>query len=86
MCRREEFGAGQFEVTMGPQQGVTIADHAVILRECARAVGHQLGRDPTFTPIRDPAGVGNGVHIHLSFRDAEGRPARSRAGAAGHER
>jgi len=71
----KEFGTGQFEVTMGPQQGVTIADHAAIVRECARAVGHRLGREPTFTPIRDPSGVGNGVHIHLSFRDAEGRPA-----------
>lgn len=71
----KEFGTGQFEVTMGPQHGVTIADHAVILRECARAVGHRLRREPTFTPIRDPAGVGNGVHIHLSFRDAVGRPA-----------
>ena len=71
----KEFGTGQFEVTMGPQHGVVIADHAVILRECARAVGHRLGREPTFTPIRDPAGVGNGVHIHLSFRDAVGRPA-----------
>lgn len=71
----KEFGTGQFEVTMGPQQGVAIADHAVILRECARAVGHRLGREPTFTPIRDPSGVGNGVHIHLSFRDAAGRPA-----------
>ncbi len=71
----KEFGTGQFEVTLGPQQGVAIADHAVIVRECARAVGHRLGRQPTFTPIRDPAGVGNGVHIHLSFRDREGRPA-----------
>lgn len=60
---------------MGPQEGVAIADHAVIVRECVRAVGHRLGYQPTFTPIRDPAGVGNGVHIHLSFRDGEGRPA-----------
>ena len=71
----KEFGTGQFEVTLGPQQSVAIADHAVIVRECARAVGYRLGRPPTFTPIRDPAGVGNGVHIHLSFRDREGRPA-----------
>ncbi|HWT29954.1 MAG TPA: glutamine synthetase family protein [Propylenella sp.] len=71
----KEFGTGQFEVTMGPQQGVAIADHAVVVRECARAVGHRLGRFPTFTPIRDPAGVGNGVHIHLSFRDGQDQPA-----------
>ena len=25
-----------------------------------------------FSPILDPAGVGNGVHVHFSFRDAYG--------------
>ena len=41
-------------------------------RSCANwcgAVAERLGREVTFTPIRDPAGVGNGVHIHLSFLD-----------------
>lgn len=75
----KEFGAGQFEVTMGPAEGVAIADHATILRELLRAVVADTGRDVTFTPIRDPAGVGNGVHIHLSFLDGD-RPATWDAG------
>jgi glutamine synthetase len=70
----KEFGAGQFEVTMGPQKGVTIADHSIITREIVGLVARELGYDPTFTPIRDPASVGNGVHVHMSMLDASGNP------------
>ncbi|RUV27057.1 MULTISPECIES: glutamine synthetase family protein [unclassified Mesorhizobium] len=63
----KEFGSSQYEVTMGPSRGVTIADHSTILRELLRSVAGASGKEVTFTPIRDPAGVGNGVHVHLSF-------------------
>ncbi len=68
----KEFGAGQFEVTMGPQRGVTIADHSLITRELVGLVARELSYEPTFTPIRDPAGVGNGVHVHMSMLDSAG--------------
>jgi glutamine synthetase len=71
----KEFGTGQYEVTMGPQRGVTIADHSLITREMVQAVAHRLDHKVTFTPIRDPASVGNGVHIHMSFLSADGTPA-----------
>jgi glutamine synthetase len=70
-----EFGANQFELTIGPQRGVTIADHAVIAREIVHAIAAALGRRATFTPIRDRAGVGNGVHIHMSFLGGDGAQA-----------
>lgn len=70
----KEYGAGQYEVTMEPSYGVTIADRSAMLRELTYATIERFGRKATFTPIRDPAGVGNGVHIHLSFRDGN-RPA-----------
>ena len=54
---------------------MAIADHSLITREMIQAVARQSGRKVTFTPLRDPAGVGNGVHIHMSFLNAEGRPA-----------
>lgn len=63
----KEFGSGQYEVTMGPSRAVAIADHSTILRELVRSVAGVSGKEVTFTPIRDPAGVGNGVHVHLSF-------------------
>jgi len=69
-----EFGARQFEVTCDPALGITSADHAVIVREMARAVAHRLGNRAIFSPILDPKGVGNGVHIHMSFQDDAGRP------------
>ena len=66
-----EYGAGQYEITIGPARGTRIADNAAILRELLKAVALRTDRKITFTPIRDPAGVGNGVHIHLSFLDGE---------------
>src|SRR5262249_4293018 len=38
-----EYGSRQFEVTTEPAIGVTAADHAVIIRELARATAHRLG-------------------------------------------
>lgn len=71
----KEYGPAQYEVTVGPTRGVAIADEATIAREIVRAAALGLGRRATFTPIRDPASVGNGVHIHMSFLDGAGRPA-----------
>ncbi len=71
----KEYGASQYEITNGPDQGVRAADAAVILRELTRITAARYGEEVTFTPIRDPAGVGNGVHIHMSFLDQEGKPA-----------
>ncbi|WGS19272.1 MULTISPECIES: glutamine synthetase family protein [unclassified Bradyrhizobium] len=63
----KEFGAGQYEITMGPSRGVAIADQSTIIRELVHLVASASGKEATFTPIRDPASVGNGVHIHISF-------------------
>ncbi|MBB3066156.1 glutamine synthetase family protein [Limibacillus halophilus] len=71
----KEYGPGQYEVTMGPQHGLAIADQSTILRELTRATAQRLDREVTFTPIRDPASVGNGVHIHMSFFDRNGKHA-----------
>lgn len=70
-----EWGDHQYEVTMHPQLGVTAADHALLMRELARATAHRLDDPITFTPLRDPDGAGNGVHIHMSFVDDDGKPA-----------
>ena len=71
----KEYGTDQYEVTMSPAEGIAIADQALILCELVRITAERTGRTASFTPLRDPAGVGNGVHIHMSLRDAEGRPA-----------
>ncbi len=69
-----EYGAGQFEITLRPAGGLAAADRAVLLREVVRDLARRRGLAATFAPILDPAGVGSGVHVHLSLRDADGRP------------
>ena len=69
-----EYGARQFEVTVAPQPALTAADHAVITREMARAAAFRHGHRASFSPMPDPAGVGNGVHIHMSLWDKTGAP------------
>jgi glutamine synthetase len=54
--------------------GVTAADRAVIVREIARAAARSLGHRLSFSPAVTPDIVGNGVHIHLSLLDLDGRP------------
>lgn len=71
----KEYGVNQYEVTNGPDQGHRSADQATILREVTRLTAKRLDEQVTFTPIRDPDGVGNGVHIHISFLDESGVPA-----------
>jgi len=69
-----EYGPGQCEVTIAPREALRSADAALILRELTRAVARGLDARASFAPILDPAGVGNGVHVHFSLRDLEGRP------------
>lgn len=70
----KEYGPHQFEVVVAPEIGVKAADAAVILREVTRSAARFVGEKATFAPILDTASVGNGVHIHLSFRDDDGNP------------
>jgi len=70
-----EYGRDQFEMVCGPSAAVAAADRAVTIREITRELAAQFGWKASFAPKTDPAGVGNGVHIHLSFTDRDGRPA-----------
>ena len=70
----KEYGPEQYEVVIGPEIGIRAADAAVIVREITRSTARFLNEEATFTPIRDPKSVGNGVHIHMSFLDLEGNP------------
>jgi len=69
-----EAGDRQFEVTIKPRPGLAAADETVLLREIVRGCAAARGHRVSFTPITTPDGIGNGTHIHFSFRDAQGRP------------
>src|SRR5215813_5027699 len=70
-----EYAPGQFEITHEPALDMAGAERAIIIRELARATAVRSGQRVTFTPILRPEGVGSGVHIHMSFRDQDGRAA-----------
>lgn len=70
-----EYGDAQYEITLRPAEGLLAADRAILLRELTRDLARRRGLRATFAPITDPDSVGSGVHIHLSLRDAHGRPA-----------
>lgn len=69
-----EYAAHQFEIPLASSQGVTGADRSVVLKEVVREIARRHGRRVSFTPLLDPEQAGNGVHIHLSLLDADGRP------------
>jgi glutamine synthetase len=70
-----EYAAHQFEIPVEPAEGLAAADRAVVLREVVREVARRGGVRASFAPLLDPAEAGNGVHIHLSLLDGDGRPA-----------
>jgi glutamine synthetase len=79
-----EFAPHQYEVPVASAEGLAAADRAVVLREVVRELARQHGVRATFVPLLDPAGPGNGVHIHVKLLDAAGDPALYDAAAPAH--
>jgi glutamine synthetase len=70
-----EYGKDQFEITPAPADALQAADRAVAVREIIRETAMRQGWRASFAPKTDPSGVGNGVHIHMSFLTADLTPA-----------
>ena len=64
----------QFEIPVTPAEGIASADRSVVLKEIVRDTARRHGVRASFAPLLDPASAGNGVHIHLSLIDNNGRP------------
>lgn len=79
-----EYGTDQFEVPIAPAPGLVAADRAVVLREVIRELARNRGWRATFAPKTAVEGVGNGVHLHFSFMNADGHPATYDATRPGH--
>lgn len=78
-----EYGPRQFEITIDPAIGMKAADDAVKLREICKTVGRRHGHKVTFSPVVSRGIIGNGVHIHFSLIDLEGKPASFDGSATG---
>ena len=70
-----EYGPRQYEITIPPAPALEAADQAVKLREITRSVAERHGSHASFSPVVTRGIVGNGVHIHFSFRSLDGQPA-----------
>lgn len=66
-----EFGYNQFEITLAPITALVAADRAVLVKDLVRDLASRHGRRVTFAPLADLDDSGNGLHIHLSLRDAK---------------
>ncbi|MGW9405163.1 glutamine synthetase [Arthrobacter sp. NPDC055585] len=69
-----EYGTHQWELTVGATGALAAADRAVLLRDIVRDYARSTGRRASFSPLVDAEGSGNGAHVHLSLRDADGTP------------
>jgi len=67
-----EYGVLQYEVSCGPAAGEMAGDRAIITREVIREAARRLGLRASFTPKPMPNAVGNGAHVHFSFRAKDG--------------
>jgi glutamine synthetase len=75
-----EFAPHQYEIPVAAAEGLAGADRSVVLREVVREVARRHELRASFVPLLDPAGPGNGVHIHIALLDATGGPALYEAG------
>jgi glutamine synthetase len=69
-----EFAVHQFEIPVEATDALVAADRSVVLKEVVREVARREGLRASFAPLLDPAGPGNGVHIHFNLLDTSGAP------------
>jgi glutamine synthetase len=62
-----EYAAGQFEVSVAPNDPIGAADDNVLVRQTVRAVGHNHRLRTSFSPSVVAGHVGNGGHLHVSL-------------------
>lgn len=69
-----EYGKDQFEITCRPAPVLAAADRGATIRAVTREVAAHFGWHASFAPKTSADGVGNGVHLHVSFTDLGGNP------------
>ena len=68
-----EYGPNQFEISCQTAGPLKAADQSVILRELVRIIARAQGLRATFAPITNVEEPGNGVHVHISLNNSDGK-------------
>lgn len=81
-----EFAPGQYEINLRHVDApLKAADHCALLRHMVKGVARRRGVRATFMPKPFPGRAGNGMHVHMSLRDASGHNVFDDGSAAGSE-
>ncbi len=68
-----EAGLGQFEINLNHQPALRAADDALLFKHLVRGVARQHGFSASFMAKPYAAEAGNGMHVHFSVLDKNGR-------------
>jgi glutamine synthetase len=68
-----ESGVAQFEVNLAHQDALRAADDTWLFKELVRGIARQHGFAATFMAKPYPDDSGNGMHVHFSVLDGDGR-------------
>jgi len=82
-----EYGPGQYEINLRHESSpIAAADHCALLRHVVKSVARRHGVRATFMskPFLDR--TGNGMHVHMSLLDEDGRNVFDDGTEAGSER
>jgi glutamine synthetase len=70
-----EYGPAQVEVNLGHGSPIEVADATIILKYVVKQIATRHGLRATFMPKPYITEAGNGMHVHQSLLDGEGRNA-----------
>ena len=69
-----ELSPGQFEINLHHvPDAIQACDHAILLKRIIRSISQKHKMEASFMPKIYPDLPGNGMHVHLSLLDTEGR-------------
>ncbi len=80
-----EAGLGQFEVTLTHQDAMRAADDALLFKLLVRGLARKHGMAATFMAKPYAEDAGNGMHVHFSVVDQDGRNVFDNGGPEGTE-
>ena len=78
-----EAGIGQFEITLNHQNALRAADDTWVFKTLIKGLARQHGFAASFMAKPFPDDAGNGMHLHFSVLDADGKNIFDDGGEAG---